>query len=503
MKNSSGSSPLDREALEAALLYRAALVVARQRGLIPAETVPDALRLIRSDPANLLGLAGKPPDPWQAALLRAAARTQTILLCSRQSGKSTVASALALRAALLTDNSLVLLLSPTLRQSGELYRDKVLRLYNALGRPVGTVQESALQMTLANGSRVVSLPGDEETVRGYSGVTLLVIDEAARVPDDLYFSVRPMLAVSGGQLVVLSTPFGKRGFFHREWHGGGAWERVLVTAAQCPRIPADFLDEERRQMGEVWFNQEYLCEFTDAVGAPLFPAEWLERAALLAAGLKGKERKAEAIGIDPAEGGDKTALAAVDRLGLIELVSRKTPDTSVITGEALAFMRKHGVPAERVVFDRGGGGKEHADRLRAQGYPVRTVAFGEAVSLEPRRMAYQPRDRIESNEERYAYRNRRAALYGDLRQLLDPAANPAGFALPAEYVELRRQLSPIPLQYDPEGRLELPPKNKRNADDGKVTLVDLIGHSPDEADAVVLACHGMLHAQSRPRVGAR
>jgi len=36
-----------------------------------------------------------------------------------------------------------------------------------------------------------------------------------------------------------------------------------------------------------------------------------------------------------------------------------------------------------------------------------------------------------------------------------------------------------------------------------VTLVDLIGHSPDEADAVVLACHGMLHAQSRPRVGAR
>src|SRR6516164_992753 len=194
MKNSSGSSPLDREALEAALLYRAALVVARQRGLIPAETVPDALRLIRSDPANLLTLAGKSPDPWQAALLRAAARTQTILLCSRQSGKSTVASALALRAALLTDNSLVLLLSPTLRQSGELYRDKVLRLYNALGRPVGTVQESALQMTLANGSRVVSLPGDEETIRGYSGVTLLVIDEAARVPDDLYFSVRPMLA---------------------------------------------------------------------------------------------------------------------------------------------------------------------------------------------------------------------------------------------------------------------------------------------------------------------
>jgi hypothetical protein len=165
---------------------------------------------LRQDPAGFLSLAGMTPDPWQASLLRSPS-TKTLMLCSRQAGKSLTAAALALRTALLEPSALVLLLSPTLRQSGELFRDKVLRLYNVLGRPVPATQESALTMGLANGSRLVSLPGDEGTIRGYSGVRLQVIDEAARVPDDLYRAVRPMLAVSGGRLVCLSTPWGKRG----------------------------------------------------------------------------------------------------------------------------------------------------------------------------------------------------------------------------------------------------------------------------------------------------
>src|SRR5262245_65441618 len=127
------------------------------------------------------------PDPWQTSLLRCGSpRLRLLMLASRQVGKSQTAAALALRAALLEPPGLVLLLSPTLRQSGELFRDKVLRLYNALGRPVPTTQESALQMTLANGSRIISLPGDEQTIRGYSGVALLVVDDAARVGGGLY-----------------------------------------------------------------------------------------------------------------------------------------------------------------------------------------------------------------------------------------------------------------------------------------------------------------------------
>jgi hypothetical protein len=213
-----------------------------------------------------MGDAGLPPDPWQAELLRE--RSQRLLmLVTRQGGKSQVAAALALRTALLRPDALVLLLSPSLRQSGELFRDKLMRLYSALGRPVAATQETQLTLTLANGSRVVSLPGEERAIRCFSNVALLVLDEAARVADELYYSVRPMLAVSGGALVALSTPFGKRGWFHDEYAGGRPWKRVEITADKCPRIGAEFLAEERAAMGDRWYRQEYGCSFEDVIDA--------------------------------------------------------------------------------------------------------------------------------------------------------------------------------------------------------------------------------------------
>jgi hypothetical protein len=233
-------------------------VAARKAGETPL------LRRLRADPGRILAEAGMKPDPWQARLLRSPS-SRMMLLCSRQAGKSQTAAALALRDALLHPPALVLLLSPTQRQSGELFRDKLKRLYNALGRPVPTVQESALTMELSNGSRIIALPGDEETIRGYSGVTTLIVDEAARVLDHLYLSVRPMLAVSRGRLVCLSTPFGRRGWFFDTWHGEQRWERVKIVASECPRISAEFLDEELKALGERWFRQEYLCSFEETV----------------------------------------------------------------------------------------------------------------------------------------------------------------------------------------------------------------------------------------------
>jgi hypothetical protein len=216
------------------------------------------------------------PDPWQAATLRSSA-DRLLLLCSRQCGKSLTAAALAVQTAFLQPGSLTLLLSPTERQSGELFRDKVKRIYNGLGRPVATATETALTLTLANGSRIVSLPGEEGTIRGYSGVALLVIDEAARVPDPLYFAVRPMLAVSRGRLAALSTPFGRRGWFYEEWHSARAWERVKIAADQCPRIAPEFLAEEREALGAHWYAQEYELEFRDVIDS-LFRQEDIDAA---------------------------------------------------------------------------------------------------------------------------------------------------------------------------------------------------------------------------------
>jgi len=96
---------------------------------------------------------------------------------------------------------------------------------------------------------------------------MLVIDEAARVRDDLYRSVRPMLAVSGGRLICLSTPYGKRGFFHKEWSQGGAdWARIEVADDRIPRIKPEFLQEERRAMGLSYYRQEYCCSFESVEG---------------------------------------------------------------------------------------------------------------------------------------------------------------------------------------------------------------------------------------------
>ena len=237
--------------------------------LSPVRAVEQAVALagdlaLALDPVRLARRAGIEPDPWQAELLRSDDR-QIVMLCSRQAGKSTVSSFLALHEALYRPPALVLILSPTLRQSQELFR-KTKRAYGALGAetPPAT-EESALRLELANGSRVVGLPGKEGTIRGYSGTALLVVDEAARVPDPLYQAVRPMLAVSGGRLVLLSTPFGKRGFFWREWEEGGAdWHREKVTAYDVPRIDRAWLEGERRKIGEWWFAQEFLCEFVEA-----------------------------------------------------------------------------------------------------------------------------------------------------------------------------------------------------------------------------------------------
>ena len=109
-------------------------------------------------------------------------------------------------------------------------------------------------------------------------MSLMLVDEAARVDDQIYLAARPMLAVSNGTLWLMSTPFGKRGFFYETWTEGRAeWERVRVRADDCPRIGRAFLEEERRTMGERWYRQEYQCEFVDPVSG-IFDRELVERA---------------------------------------------------------------------------------------------------------------------------------------------------------------------------------------------------------------------------------
>ena len=217
-----------------------------------------ALALDRVAFAERLGIV---PDPWQEDLLRSEAG-RVLLNCCRQSGKSTTSAVLALHRALYFPGSLILCLAPALRQSQELF-GKIATGYRKLGRPVPADGERKLSLELENGSRIITLPGTEKTVRGFSGAALLLVDEASRVDDGLYYAVRPMLAVSRGSLVMLSTPFGKRGGFFEEWTGGSGWERYEVPAEECPRISPAFLAEERASLPARVYRQEYECSFEE------------------------------------------------------------------------------------------------------------------------------------------------------------------------------------------------------------------------------------------------
>jgi hypothetical protein len=204
------------------------------------------------------------PDPWQVTVLISPAPT-ILLNCGRQVGKSTIIALLIVRE-LLNPDAMVVIVSPSERQSKELMR-KVLAFWRKLGKPIPALAASKISLELVNGARLEAFPASSDTVRGISAVTLLVADEAAMTPDDLYHSMAPMLAVSGGRQVALSSPKGQRGWWYGLWETPAEDDpdigRIRVPSALCPRISAAFLARERRRWGDWWYGQEYECVFQE------------------------------------------------------------------------------------------------------------------------------------------------------------------------------------------------------------------------------------------------
>jgi len=173
--------------------------------------------------------------------------------------------------------SLVVVASPGARQSG-LWMEKAAEMLSRLGIRKRGDGYNRISLQLPNGSRIVGLPEAVDKVRGYSALSMLVIDEAARVSEGMYQAVAPMLAVSGGDLWMISTPWGKKGFFYEEWeHGGPKWMRIRVRATECPRIPTEFLEEPRSTLSAEAFRQEYMCEFVGG-GIGAFDRDLIEAA---------------------------------------------------------------------------------------------------------------------------------------------------------------------------------------------------------------------------------
>jgi Terminase large subunit, T4likevirus-type, N-terminal len=233
---------------------------------------------IPEDPVEFARAGGVEPDPWQADVL-ASEHPRKILCCGRQTGKSTVAAILSIHKALTLPGSTVLVVGPGERQAKLLF-SKAASFYKRAGYPLPAHSERRTGLELSNGSVIEALPAVERTTRGYS-VDLLVVDEAAAMPDMDYFGILPALIATQGEQVLLSTPRGKRGFFHELWHSGDDWMRIMIRSDEVGRIREEDLEVFRHTMPEQFFRQEFYCEWLDTEGG-LFSYEDIEAA--LAAG---------------------------------------------------------------------------------------------------------------------------------------------------------------------------------------------------------------------------
>ncbi len=306
---------------------------------------------------------------------------RVIVNCSRQWGKSTLAAGKALHTAASKPRSLVLVASPTERQSAE-FLSKVKSLAASAGiRAVGD-GHNRVSLRLPNGARIVGLPGNEGTVRGFSAVSLLLIDEASRVTDEMYRALRPMLAVSGGDLWMMSTPMGRRGFFFDTWEFGDDWAKFISPVTENPRISPEFVEEERAVQGETWFRQEYMCEFIDN-GTEVFGRELVEAALdddcemwplrqKTSGWVMPLARGRVSIGVDLGKRQDHTAIAVVERRpGKSELVVRYLERMPLGTGFALVRDRVQELGADlrlgsqrHIVVDATGLGSPFVDMVR-------------------------------------------------------------------------------------------------------------------------------------------
>ena len=261
--------------------------------MVSAKSLADQLSA-SIDPYSYLKTLGFDAFDWQKEALTPGI-SRLILLCARQSGKSTITAAKVVHRAKYFPGSLIMLFAPTLDQAAELMNR--ISVFMSQDPEIILVRDSTETKKLLNGSRIKAFTASPKSARGYSDPDIIVFDESAQVEDELYLTVRPMMTGGKTDLVLLSTPYGKQGFFYETWtKPNQRWVKVQVQppdilhdvmprkfppfdadrwkdemaelgirAYISPRHQISFLFEEFDTMGEHWYRQEYGCQFLDPV----------------------------------------------------------------------------------------------------------------------------------------------------------------------------------------------------------------------------------------------
>lgn len=213
------------------------------------------------DPVVFAARVGFVAEQWQEDLLRSVERRQ-IVACARQVGKTHTTAIKVVHRAVYSPDSLVLVVSPTQRQSNEMLT-RCRQVFRQAGSPLKLVKDNDGELAFENSSRIVSLPGTDATTRGYSSAALIVVDEGAYLETDVFHGVLPMVG-SDGQLIALSTPAGQSGWFHSLFTTvGNGWQRHRITVHESGQWGERRIAETRALLGSVKFAAECEASFQD------------------------------------------------------------------------------------------------------------------------------------------------------------------------------------------------------------------------------------------------
>lgn len=222
------------------------------------------------DPSLLFERVVATPDPWQRDFLQSTAMF-LLCLCSRQVGKSTSTAALAWAA--LSRGEFVLVVAPSERQSRELFK-KVLFFRHHSGSGVKSVRSTLTELELENGGRLICVPASSDSIRGFTvDRGLIVFEEAAFIPDDVFSAVIPMRGLHG-RIIMITTPAGPSGSFHDYWSKGSA-DKIFARSLDQPRL-VEKVAFDREHMPPAKFQQEHEALFLGA-GTPFFDRETIRR----------------------------------------------------------------------------------------------------------------------------------------------------------------------------------------------------------------------------------
>jgi hypothetical protein len=202
-------------------------------------------------------------DPWQEEVLRT--EGNICLRSGRQVGKSTIISIKAAEYAIKHPSKTILIISAVERQAQLLFEKTLGYLADNYARYIkaGKEKPTKHKIQLVNGSVIWCLPTGLSGygIRGYT-IDLLIADEAAFIPEDVWTAVTPMLATTKGNILLLSTPFGKGGYFY-DCFNDPNFKSFHISSLDCPRADKAFLERERKRMTKSQFMQEYEGLFVD------------------------------------------------------------------------------------------------------------------------------------------------------------------------------------------------------------------------------------------------